>query len=58
MKAVGHLHRGRKQSLTIHPVRAMRVQGMGAAKIAKVLGIARDIVYRGLDAIEAEPTAS
>ena len=42
-------YKGGKRRIDRDQVRAMRVEGIGAAEIAKVLGIGRGSVYRVLD---------
>lgn len=41
-------YKGRKQSIDVEAVRALRSEGLGASEIAKRLGIARTSVYRVL----------
>ena len=47
-KAAG-VYRGRKPSIDITAVQAMKAEGLGASEIAKRLGIGRASVYRLLD---------
>ena len=46
-KAAG-VYKGRKPSVDVAAVRALRSQGLGGSEIAKQLGIARASVYRAL----------
>ena len=43
------VYKGRPASIDVAQVREMKAQGMGATKIAKVLGIHRASVYRLLE---------
>lgn len=49
-KAAG-VYRGRKPSVDVSAVQALRAAGKGPAEIAKELGIGRTSVYRALEAI-------
>lgn len=43
------VYKGRKPSIDVEKVKALKEQGMGASQIAKELGIARASVYRVLE---------
>ena len=42
-------YRGRKRSIDAEKVKQLRDEGMGATKIAEILGIGRASVYRVLE---------
>jgi DNA invertase Pin-like site-specific DNA recombinase len=42
------VYKGRKRSVDIDAVRALKAEGVGPAAIAKRLGVARASVYRAL----------
>jgi DNA invertase Pin-like site-specific DNA recombinase len=50
-KAAG-VYTGRKPSIDVAKVKAMKAQGVGASEIARTLGIARGSVYRVLEAAQ------
>jgi DNA invertase Pin-like site-specific DNA recombinase len=44
------VYKGRRPSIDVAQVRQMKAQGLGAATIAKALGISRASVYRVVEA--------